>query len=295
MDITGHANNGCLSSPENTNQNQHSQLPLTQKKWCPKAKCHNTDLCHPCSRRFLIVIATGRSASTTLTWMLDELPGVRMAGENNNQLNAILNMKENVWNHTSFERGEQKKTAWGHNEIPPQTFSCTAQSMLETINPPELIEGTRLKNKDSAEDIIGFKTIRFERGSPDHYFRMVDFVKENFSCSRIIVNINSNTTRQMESYHNAKFGEVSEATLIKRNKILKHVSELFGEQAYFLDSAEWTKDVSKLNGAVEWLGFHPSCKFKELLKFNTGGGKGFEHDKTKLSNRDPLCRKLSSI
>ena len=40
---------------------------LSHPSWCPSANCTNTDLCHPCQRRFLILIAMGRSASTTLT------------------------------------------------------------------------------------------------------------------------------------------------------------------------------------------------------------------------------------
>lgn len=283
-----------------SHQNQHfgssQRNPLTHPNWCPQARCTNTVLCSPCQKRFLIVIATGRSASTTLTWMLNELPGVRMAGENNNTLKAILDMKENVWNHTSFQRGEIKKTAWGHHPIPNQTFACAAQKIIETINPPELtLDNARFKDDESRNDIVGFKTIRFERGiSPDHYYRMVDFVKENFPCSRVIVNTNSNTTRQVESYRAAKFGEkrISEKTFIKRNRILKHVSELFGDQAYFLDSAQWTRDVAKLNAAVQWLGFDPSCQFTETLSFNTGGGKGFGHDRTTFSQRDPKCTRL---
>jgi hypothetical protein len=33
-------------------------------------------LCQPCKQRFLFIIATGRSGSTTLLSMLNQLPGV---------------------------------------------------------------------------------------------------------------------------------------------------------------------------------------------------------------------------
>jgi len=36
-------------------------------QWCPEAICFDSVLCEPCRRRFLIVLTTGRAASTTLT------------------------------------------------------------------------------------------------------------------------------------------------------------------------------------------------------------------------------------
>jgi hypothetical protein len=54
--------------------------------WCRNSVCNNSQLCKPCQRRFLIIFTVGRSASTTLTWMMDSLPGIRMSGENNDLL-----------------------------------------------------------------------------------------------------------------------------------------------------------------------------------------------------------------
>lgn len=47
-----------------------------EKSWCPSAACNNSPLCLPCKKRFLFIIATGRSGSTTLLSMLNHLPGV---------------------------------------------------------------------------------------------------------------------------------------------------------------------------------------------------------------------------
>jgi len=47
-----------------------------QKSWCPRATCNNSPLCQPCKKRFLFIIATGRSGSTSLLSMLNFLPGV---------------------------------------------------------------------------------------------------------------------------------------------------------------------------------------------------------------------------
>jgi hypothetical protein len=102
------------------------RTPLTNKNstasWCPKAVCLNSDLCRPCQeRRFLILLATARSASTTLDFMLDSLPGVRMSGENNDELKAIRDMMENVMLSVPFRYNNKNSVVgpWGHNPIPP--------------------------------------------------------------------------------------------------------------------------------------------------------------------------------
>jgi hypothetical protein len=94
--------------------------------WCPGAVWHDSDVCHPCQRRFLIVIATGRSASTTLTHMLGSLPGVRMSGENYNMLGLIRNLFDTVQKHVHPEVA--MKDAWAHNPVPKGgAFACAAQ------------------------------------------------------------------------------------------------------------------------------------------------------------------------
>ena len=47
-----------------------------QDSYCPKAVCNNSPLCQPCKKRFLFIVATGRSGSTTLLHMLNYLPNV---------------------------------------------------------------------------------------------------------------------------------------------------------------------------------------------------------------------------
>ena len=47
-----------------------------EKSWCPSAICNNSPLCQPCKKRFLFILAIGRSGSTTLLSMLNHLPNV---------------------------------------------------------------------------------------------------------------------------------------------------------------------------------------------------------------------------
>ena len=66
------------------------------KSWCPKAVCQNSPMCAPCNRRHLLLLATARSGSTTLLSMLNQLPLVRMSGENNNELYVASRLISNL-------------------------------------------------------------------------------------------------------------------------------------------------------------------------------------------------------
>ena len=258
-----------------------SPFPLSyfNRSWCPFASCFSSTMCNPCGRRFLILICTGRSASTTLTWMLDALPGVRMAGENNDALHELKNMKEHVLGNKHWIKGSAEQSGWGHNKVLPQAFSCVAQSMIETINPSKFNQGKSLEEERGADykTIIGFKTIRFLDGSEGDDEGLVDFVQENFPCSKILINYSSNITRQSNSTMWGKRGQnVSLEILRGANAQLGRVGNMFGSQAYMLDSAAWLRNISMLNEMVTWLGFPERCHFQHLLAFNVGG-KGYKH------------------
>ena len=260
--------------------------------WCPDAVCENSALCHPCQRRFLIIIATGRSASTTLTYMMDSLPGVRMSGENNDTLGALRSMIDNIQKDPHFlrqQRNPLNKGAWGHYRVPDGAFACVAQKMVETITPPLLDQNDEFI-KDDSDTIVGFKTIRFlkERGNAKSDKEIVDYVKESFPCARILVNIRSDEEEQRASYSKIHAFRKDGVSISRMNNRLIRVANMFGNQAMLLDSSEWTKNITSLNKVVTWLGFHPNCQFENLLEFNTEG-RGYKHGQTEL-NMNPKCR-----
>lgn len=269
----------------------HSHHLLHDVSWCPQAKCRNSDLCKPCQRRFLFILSTARSASTTLTYMLDTLPGVRMSGENNDQLRAIRDMMGNVRSHPTWRRGTGRQCAWGHNKAPPGAFACVGQSMMGTINPPSTDKQGRVLEDDS-ETIVGMKTIRFVGEEEDEMHGLVRWIKDIFPCARIIINYRSDIEALAESQLKAlPMEDKTDAKGLQKAlqddiDKLRKAAEWFGEQAYVLDSSAWLKDISELNKIVEWLGFHPSCAFKEYLEFNTDG---FAHGK-QMTELDPNCR-----
>lgn len=270
--------------------------PKLHPTYCPLATCHTSDLCAPCQRRFLIVIATPRSASTTLTWMFDDLPGVRMAGENNNALGYLKAATDNTANHKEFQKQVEMRSSWGHRFMPDQTLACANQKFIESISPPPLKRGKFVSDRNHTNDIVGFKTIRFFRGiekSEVDRQDMVRYLNFNFPCSRIIVNVDSDLPRQAKSLQRISgFASSSQnqtkRLLVENGNLRWLATELGPQRAFLLDKDQWTKNISCLNEAISWLGFDDACHFRKLLAFNVGGyGKG----RTKNRLR-PECKRI---
>ena len=168
--------------------------------------CQDSDLRYPCQRRFLIEVATGRSASTTLMYMLDALPDIRMSGENKNELHAIRRMIDN------FKHPQASEGSWKHSQVPSGAYSCAAQKMIETINPSvTTVDGT--VEEDDSYMIVGFKTIRLLQHvkEGDEEKELVVSITEIFPCARIVINIRSEVEKQAKSQKLSIFSSESPA------------------------------------------------------------------------------------
>lgn len=256
------------------------------KSWCPFAICDNSPLCCPCQRRFLFVIATGRSGSTSLLQMLNEFPGVRLSGENRNHL---FQMARNL-HHTHHivgkpGRKDLVKGPFMRNNVPKGAISCVAQHEVEVITPPTTKQ-QRSKTYNDKDMIIGFKTIRFFgpqwnqppfQNSTDA-FEQIDFLRSHFPCARVVFNIRSDTEAHAKS--TAVLGKggrktADELTIV--NEIYQRGAQMLGpKQAYLLDSTEWGGDQNTgtsergleiFDDLAKWLGF-TDCQFSALTRAN---------------------------
>jgi len=159
---------------DGTTENDFDEI---DRAWCPNATCHSDSrmLCVPCRRRFLIILATGRTGSTTLTWMLDGLPGVRVAGENAGTANKMMATINDLLFRAPAYTGNN--VAWKREVVPEGGWACPVQSMLATINPPPpppkppTSRWGRRGNDDDhgwygddSRTILGFKEIRWVKG-----------------------------------------------------------------------------------------------------------------------------------
>jgi hypothetical protein len=210
--------------------------------------------------------------------MLNKLPGVRLAGENNHALHAIKTaIGDGVVSHVVKRGGTglRIESPWGRYKIRPSDFACTVQDFFEFINPPDIRvqRVSSLLRRDRERTIVGFKTVRFDRNWTEK--EAVQFVRDNFPCSRIVVNINSDTSHQAQSVQNtwAKKSDVSdlEQDLNHVNEKLVRVATLFDEQAFLMDTVVYSDNVTfaleRINSLVERLGFR-GCRFTKLVHSN---------------------------
>lgn len=277
-----------------------SPSSVVDRSWCPEAECRDTSSCRPCQRRFLMIITNGRSASTTLTWTLDLLPELRMAGENNNVLQNIKTMFDSTFSGPNGYdlRNSSHHGAFYHNPIQKESLACISQKMIEAIIPPP-IEANET-SLDSEDVILGFKTIRlFRDNKMSDVKKIVDFLKMHFPCTRYIVNYRSNFTGQalsqtstLRKYKNEKDDLDAAMNRIENEvKRLLAFAELMGDRAKIMDSVNWTQHVTYLNEAVQWLGYDSSCAFPGVMELNTKNGFG---GKSKNMSLSPLCKYLGS-
>jgi hypothetical protein len=313
-EIVAQANNDEANektSPSRMHVDYHTNRFDYTSSWCPKANCKGTSICYPCQRRWLIIVATGRSASTTLTEMVARLPGVRMTGENNN----LISRFENVLKTSPPEMLSGKSAAWFHdNSIPEESFSCASQTVFTTFNPPKLNNDTTGTNNDGEmleesdeKTILGFKTIRFfhdeiqkangKNLSPKQIQEIVNAkiisLNHLFPCARFVINYRSDMMQQVASWKaqfHANNATSTMQTIQLDNDMLRTFQTTLGsERSILLDSTDWTQNITVFNEMLDWLGFSKACHFSAALEYNTQNG--YKATKTEV-DLSPDCMYL---
>lgn len=252
-------------------------------EWCPSAVCHNSPLCAPCNRRYLIILSHGRSGSTSLLSMFDKLPGVRLSGENYGLLNKAANLIFNLQEHPDLFADDRPETegAFRHNAIPTGSMSCVVQDLMYTLDPPELDYHSNQKATSSVigldeNTILGLKTIRLYNPNAWNAQKAAKFLKESFPCARYIVNKRSDVEKTAISYQkafqwNSPLPELEKFIKEEIDFLEAVAGELGPDAAKVIDLENWKRNVGILNTLLFWLGFH-DCSFDAILHDNRDHG-----------------------
>jgi len=239
----------------------------------------------------------GRSGSTTLNEMMNLLPGVRMAGENNNLISRMDSAESTVMGKINYVH--RRLGPMRHERIPSESWSCASQNLFEAINPPRLSpQGRRVATDENT--ILGFKTISLFSGEMNSTSDQASVIQKKvillrhlFPCARFVGNVRSDHDAHMKSIQTAFKNHGSEVGAYYawlEGAIRGLMKELGPEQGYLLDSVSWTQNVSEVNSLVSWLGFSDECHFEELLAFNTNR---YRHAKTTTA-LSPKCRYVAT-
>jgi len=216
--------------------------------------------------------------------MFNKLPGLRLSGENYNELNGISNLFRNLLDHTSDFKYDVSvaEGPFMHNAIPNGSLSCAAQQLVNTLNPPRMEDMmerdfNHYEEKES-QMILGMKTVRLDEGGV-HAFSpagAVKFLENNFPCSRFIIAKRSDHQAHAKSmYDNFNGWDLSFDQFLDMSKSITSFydeiqTRLGPDKARTVDLEKWMTDVEVLNDAVSWLGF-TNCRFEAVLHENHDG------------------------
>lgn len=270
------------------------------KAWCPEARCYNSPVCSPCNRRYLFIVATGRSGSTSLLKMFNHLPNVRISGENWNELYHASQLLKTLESNPHFiSRNDMKLGPFMHraiddgpflhNAMPKGSFACVMHSFIKFLNPPRMDPRTNVMFDEEEESklILGAKVIRLQQANWTTN-RARRFLTESFPCARFIINIRSGSAEQAKSMVDAFAKTDFEETynsIQNQTSFLKELSDRLGQKAKLIDMDEWKDDVSILNNVLDWLGFE-NCSFNTIIHENHDT---FGRDNSNL-DLGPQCR-----
>jgi len=237
--------------------NENYSLLNPHEDWCPNVSCNTGVTCEPCKRRFLFILAQGRSGSTTLKNMVNLLPGVRLSGETGSLIESMQQLYHGIRNERSFERGaEDFRNSWGHNAYDPYYLSCPAQNMLEALNPPSSIDD------DDSSTIIGIKEIKIRTDAT------MKFLIDHFPCSRFIFNVRSDEKGSLSAANN--FGSLDNLRSSIPRLFQKYHKILGTHRSYMMDMVKWSTGTNHFNDLATWLGFE-KCVYSGLLHDHFSG------------------------
>jgi len=221
--------------------------------------------CNLCAHDWVIVLATGRSGSTSVLQMLNALPGFFIAGEHRGAIKNLMGFWREVFQTpgmptnwagktdvVGFKNNTRSIGAWFHAARSKKHVLCTLQKAAQTLLGD--IDG-------SIYTTLGFKEIRYDNKEA------LTFLTQLFPCARFVVNIRRNLKAQSHSAFWNQPGKRDEVL-----KVLKSESQtLRGWQAkdrsrrFLLELEDFSTHT--FNSLLHWLGV-TGCKYKQVAHAN---------------------------
>ena len=229
--------------------------------------------CNLCARNFTILLATGRSGSTSILEALNSLPGVHLRGENHASLWAAYELFRRA---TAEGPNAYGAPAYEHGPISEQQLLCTLQDFFEAFDPPdaggsaprvlgfkELVMPGSLANVTGTEQLDSDEEPRMEH-LVDEADDWLGFLQRLFPCARVIFNYRRDTTGQANStfFH---LHNVTSATMDRMNERMLERFSTGGLRSFLMPLEDFTPEGA--TRMAHWLGF-PGCTFRVLPHAN---------------------------
>lgn len=207
--------------------------------YCPR--CNDPLLC---SRRFLFIVATGRSGSTSVMSMINNIPGFFMSGENFNEASRLRYMVGTRTDaHSEQCRGRSRACTM---EARRSILKVVQDWIWESNLPPP--------GPSTSTRVAGFKEIRWDEED-------VRFIQQACPCSRFIISTRKDLAKQRASAMYAIQPDILDQRRLQVQRIVGLIppSQRFGLAM---------EDISaeSMNHLVEWLG--ETCRFTRIAHAN---------------------------
>jgi hypothetical protein len=203
------------------------------------------------SERYVILLGTGRSGSTTIATMLREA-GIKMTGEHAGVIHELRNLDKQV------------ETMYGH----PNTQSWLRYRTMERNDRlafyrrflQELFCHTGEKDA-----LCGFKEVRYLDDG------IITFIRELFPCARVVLNYRRDVEAQIRSQQ--KLWDFS-INATQSNEVFRRQAESHPDDTFLLATEDL--NVQNMNSLLKWLGI-TTCEFTRMAQSNKGDN-GYRQD-----------------
>jgi hypothetical protein len=203
--------------------------------------------CNLCSRKWIFIVSAGRSGSTTLMSMINEIPLFKIDGENNGLARQLFNLHKVA---AAQKRNMRDRTAWfKRNPSDEVGMRCAMQAYALAF----------LGEADSfaPHSVIGWKEIRYGTAAE------LDFMREVFPCAKFIVNTRQNVKAQSRSafYIHSKPPDLREKNAFMLDWARRQPSNIALTMALEEFSTETFNDMLRFPGVS-------GCKYLRMLHSN---------------------------
>jgi hypothetical protein len=280
--------------------------------WCNHTRCAATTApgtCNLCEHKWIFVIATGRSGSTSVLEGLNALPGVALGGENYALLNSALSMFKKTDRLSFAGAGAAAFETAGAEDV-DETALCAFQQMFQALAGKDLSNAPPgMQRYYGFKELVALPSLNkwIDNKKPVEHFgsweqEWLSFIDVNFPCARIIFNLRRDVMAEARAIYST-FQGADTLPLTKIENEMEHVSDTMlewhnsrkygqkGARSFLLYTEDFTPE--RFTQLAHWLGF--PCTFHSVPHANdptafakdTEGGKfnnGYFHkDMTKVN------------
>jgi len=203
-------------------------------------------------QKHVFIIASGRSGSTSILWMLNQIPGYDLKGETNGKLGHQIYQTYTVFTEEHAAIEKTLSDAFIHSNKMDHHLLKHALG--------ELFMAFENFNKNATT--VGYKELA-ERLGPN--MTIAELYLDIFPNAKFVLNFRENATAQLQS----QFWKKRDVGYFEKiTSSLKSFNQRHPKQTFVLLKEEIT--AQKFNELFEWLG--EPCNCSEILRLNDAGG-----------------------